>query len=106
MDALGARARLAAAPAEQQADEGAGTTQHTGSGKSQEGREAGGEGARSQRAWMEKGVKNARRKQPDRDKVGRGFRIEATEKQAAKARGLAEKRARGDAERASRQHAG
>jgi ATPase subunit of ABC transporter with duplicated ATPase domains len=34
---------------------------------------------------MEKGVKNARRKQPDNDKVGRKFRTEATEKQAAKA---------------------
>jgi ATPase subunit of ABC transporter with duplicated ATPase domains len=44
------------------------------------------ERARSQRAWMEKGVKNARRKQPDNDKVGRKFRSEATEKQAAKAR--------------------
>jgi ATPase subunit of ABC transporter with duplicated ATPase domains len=44
------------------------------------------ERARSQRAWMEKGVKNARRKQPDHDKVGRGFRLETTEKQAAKAR--------------------
>jgi ATPase subunit of ABC transporter with duplicated ATPase domains len=44
------------------------------------------ERARSQRAWMEKGVRNARRKQPDHDKVGRGFRIEASEKQAAKAR--------------------
>ncbi|MDP9841037.1 ABC-F family ATP-binding cassette domain-containing protein [Streptosporangium lutulentum] len=39
-----------------------------------------------QRAWMEKGVKNARRKAPDNDKVGRNFRTEATEKQAAKAR--------------------
>jgi len=39
-----------------------------------------------QRAWMEKGVKNARRKAPDNDKVGRKFRSEATEKQAAKAR--------------------
>jgi ATPase subunit of ABC transporter with duplicated ATPase domains len=44
------------------------------------------ERARSQRAWMEKGVKNARRKQPDNDKAGRKFRTEATEKQAAKAR--------------------
>ena len=44
------------------------------------------ERARSQRAWMEKGVKNARRKQPDNDKIGRKFRTEATEKQAAKAR--------------------
>ena len=42
--------------------------------------------ARTQRAWMEKGVKNARRKAPDNDKVGRNFRTEATEKQAAKAR--------------------
>ena len=44
------------------------------------------ERARSQRAWMEKGVKNARRKAPDDDKIGRKFRAEATEKQAAKAR--------------------
>ena len=44
------------------------------------------ERARSQRAWMEKGVKNARRKQPDNDKIGRKFRTETTEKQAAKAR--------------------
>jgi ATPase subunit of ABC transporter with duplicated ATPase domains len=42
--------------------------------------------ARMQRAWMEKGVKNARRKAKDNDKVGRKFRTEATEKQAAKAR--------------------
>ncbi|MET8337727.1 ABC-F family ATP-binding cassette domain-containing protein [Streptosporangium canum] len=39
-----------------------------------------------QRAWMEKGVKNARRKASDNDKIGRNFRTEATEKQAAKAR--------------------
>ncbi len=44
------------------------------------------ERARSQRAWMEKGVKNARRKAPDNDKIGRKFRSEATEKQASKAR--------------------
>ncbi|MFD0203232.1 MULTISPECIES: ABC-F family ATP-binding cassette domain-containing protein [Saccharothrix] len=44
------------------------------------------ERARAQRAWMEKGVKNARRKAPDNDKVGRKFRTEATEKQASKAR--------------------
>ena len=44
------------------------------------------ERARSQRAWMDKGVRNARRKQPDNDKIGRKFRTEATEKQAAKAR--------------------
>ncbi len=42
--------------------------------------------ARMQRAWMEKGVKNARRKKRDNDKIGRKFRTEATEKQAAKAR--------------------
>jgi ATPase subunit of ABC transporter with duplicated ATPase domains len=44
------------------------------------------ERAHTQRAWMEKGVKNARRKQPDNDKLGRKFRAEASEKQAAKAR--------------------
>jgi ATPase subunit of ABC transporter with duplicated ATPase domains len=43
------------------------------------------ERARSQRAWMEKGVRNARRKAPDNDKIGRKFRTETTEKQAAKA---------------------
>jgi ATPase subunit of ABC transporter with duplicated ATPase domains len=42
--------------------------------------------ARMQRAWMEKGVKNARRKKRDNDKIGRKFRTEQTEKQAAKAR--------------------
>ena len=42
--------------------------------------------ARVQRAWMEKGVKNARRKAKDNDKIGRKFRAESTEKQAAKAR--------------------
>jgi ATPase subunit of ABC transporter with duplicated ATPase domains len=42
--------------------------------------------ARTQRAWMEKGVKNARRKATDGDKLGRNARVEATEKQAAKAR--------------------
>ena len=41
------------------------------------------ERARTQRAWMEKGVRNARRKAPDNDKIGRKFRAEATEKQAA-----------------------
>jgi ATPase subunit of ABC transporter with duplicated ATPase domains len=40
--------------------------------------------ARRQRAWMQKGVKNARRKARDRDKIGRAFRVESTEKQAAK----------------------
>ncbi len=44
------------------------------------------ERARTQRAWMDKGVKNARRKAKDNDKIGRKFRAEATEKQAAKAR--------------------
>jgi ATPase subunit of ABC transporter with duplicated ATPase domains len=42
--------------------------------------------ARTQRAWMEKGVRNARRKATDNDKIGRNFRSEASEKQAAKAR--------------------
>ncbi|MCA8977688.1 MAG: ABC-F family ATP-binding cassette domain-containing protein [Planctomycetes bacterium] len=42
--------------------------------------------ARRQRAWMQKGVKTARRKAKDRDKMGRAFRVEATEKQAAKVR--------------------
>ncbi|MGW0590384.1 ABC-F family ATP-binding cassette domain-containing protein [Streptosporangium sp. NPDC002607] len=39
-----------------------------------------------QRAWMEKGVRNARRKATDNDKIGRNLRAETTEKQAAKAR--------------------
>ncbi|MCM8550588.1 ABC-F family ATP-binding cassette domain-containing protein [Streptomyces sp. STCH 565 A] len=42
--------------------------------------------ARTQRSWMDKGVKNARRKAGDNDKIGRKFRSEASEKQAAKAR--------------------
>lgn len=42
--------------------------------------------ARTQRAWMDKGVRNARRKAKDNDKIGRNARVEATEKQAAKAR--------------------
>jgi ATPase subunit of ABC transporter with duplicated ATPase domains len=44
------------------------------------------ERARTQRAWMEKGVRNARRKNPDNDKSIRAFRAETSEKQAAKAR--------------------
>ncbi|WEO94119.1 ABC-F family ATP-binding cassette domain-containing protein [Streptomyces sp. FXJ1.172] len=45
------------------------------------------ERGRTQRAWMDKGVKNARRKAgSDNDKIGRKFRSEASEKQAAKAR--------------------
>ncbi|MFB4295656.1 ABC-F family ATP-binding cassette domain-containing protein [Actinomadura sp. NTSP31] len=39
-----------------------------------------------QRSWMDKGVRNARRKATDNDKIGRKFRSEASEKQAAKAR--------------------
>ncbi|MFF7331656.1 ATP-binding cassette domain-containing protein [Streptomyces sp. NPDC008150] len=42
--------------------------------------------AQMQRSWMDKGVKNARRKATDNDKLGRKFRSEASEKQAAKAR--------------------
>ncbi len=42
--------------------------------------------AQTQRNWMEKGVRNARRKSTDNDKIGRKHRAESTEKQAAKAR--------------------
>ncbi|MDX3098474.1 ABC-F family ATP-binding cassette domain-containing protein [Streptomyces sp. ME01-24h] len=42
--------------------------------------------ARMQRNWMEHGVRNARRKASDNDKIGRKLRTESTEKQAAKAR--------------------
>ncbi|MBZ4319976.1 ABC-F family ATP-binding cassette domain-containing protein [Streptomyces huiliensis] len=42
--------------------------------------------ARTQRSWMEKGVRNARRKANDIDKITRKTRIEASEKQASKAR--------------------
>ncbi|GIE94697.1 ABC-F family ATP-binding cassette domain-containing protein [Paractinoplanes rishiriensis] len=44
------------------------------------------ERARMQRAWMEKGVRNARRKATDPDKHVKHFRGETSEKQAAKAR--------------------
>jgi ATPase subunit of ABC transporter with duplicated ATPase domains len=44
------------------------------------------ERARMQRAWMEKGVRNARRKATDPDKHIKHFRGESSEKQAAKAR--------------------
>nr|WP_222437527.1 ABC-F family ATP-binding cassette domain-containing protein [Quadrisphaera sp. RL12-1S] len=44
------------------------------------------ERARTQRAWMDKGVKNAVRKAKDPDKVSKAFKRESTEKQAAKAR--------------------
>jgi ATPase subunit of ABC transporter with duplicated ATPase domains len=36
--------------------------------------------------WMENGVRNARRKATDNDKIGRKLRAESTEKQAAKVR--------------------
>ncbi|MER7077180.1 ABC-F family ATP-binding cassette domain-containing protein [Saccharopolyspora kobensis] len=42
--------------------------------------------ARMQRSWMDKGVRNARRKATDSDKISRKTRSEASEKQAAKAR--------------------
>lgn len=42
--------------------------------------------AQMQRGWMDKGVKNARRKATDNDKIGKKFRSEASEKQASKAR--------------------
>lgn len=41
---------------------------------------------RMQRNWMEHGVRNARRKATDNDKISRKLRTESTEKQAAKAR--------------------
>ncbi|BCY12255.1 ABC-F family ATP-binding cassette domain-containing protein [Actinoplanes sp. L3-i22] len=44
------------------------------------------ERARTQRAWMDKGVRNARRKAPDNDKIAKSQRGETSEKQAAKAR--------------------
>ncbi|MGZ8179769.1 ABC-F family ATP-binding cassette domain-containing protein [Williamsia sp. SKLECPSW1] len=44
------------------------------------------ERARTQRNWMEHGVRNARRKATDNDTVSRKHRAESTEKQAAKAR--------------------
>jgi len=44
------------------------------------------ERARTQRNWLEHGVRNARRKSKDNDKIGRKHRAEATEKQAAKIR--------------------
>ncbi|MCX5202890.1 ATP-binding cassette domain-containing protein [Streptomyces sp. NBC_00237] len=42
--------------------------------------------AQMQRGWMDKGVRNARRKSTDGDKLGRNMRSESSEKQAAKAR--------------------
>jgi ATPase subunit of ABC transporter with duplicated ATPase domains len=44
------------------------------------------ERARTQRSWMEKGVRNARRKATDPDKIVKAYRRESSEKQAAKAR--------------------
>ncbi|MFF3561504.1 ABC-F family ATP-binding cassette domain-containing protein [Streptomyces sp. NPDC002574] len=41
---------------------------------------------RMQRNWMEHGVRNARRKATDNDKISRKLRTESTEKQASKAR--------------------
>ncbi|GAB3908250.1 ABC-F family ATP-binding cassette domain-containing protein [Kibdelosporangium lantanae] len=42
--------------------------------------------AQTQRNWMDKGVRNARRKAGDNDKAARKFRADATEKQASKVR--------------------
>jgi ATPase subunit of ABC transporter with duplicated ATPase domains len=42
--------------------------------------------AQTQRNWMAQGVRNARRKSTDNDKIGRKYRAESSEKQAAKAR--------------------
>ena len=42
--------------------------------------------ARTQRDWADKGVRNARKKATDRDKIGINLRAESSEKQAAKAR--------------------
>jgi ATPase subunit of ABC transporter with duplicated ATPase domains len=42
--------------------------------------------AQMQRNWMSQGVRNARRKSSDNDKIGRRLRAESSEKQAAKAR--------------------
>ncbi|GAB6897333.1 ABC-F family ATP-binding cassette domain-containing protein [Kineosporia succinea] len=44
------------------------------------------ERGRTQRNWMAQGVRNARRKAPDNDKIGAAHRAESSEKQAAKAR--------------------
>jgi ATPase subunit of ABC transporter with duplicated ATPase domains len=44
------------------------------------------ERARTQRNWMEKGVRNARRKATDNDKSVRKYRAESSEQQASKAR--------------------
>jgi ATPase subunit of ABC transporter with duplicated ATPase domains len=44
------------------------------------------ERGRTQRAWMDVGLRKATAKKKDNDKIGRNFRVEQTEKQAAKAR--------------------
>ncbi|WP_028934787.1 ABC-F family ATP-binding cassette domain-containing protein [Pseudonocardia spinosispora] len=44
------------------------------------------ERARTQRNWMATGVRNARRKAPDNDKIGKHMRAETSEKQASKVR--------------------
>lgn len=44
------------------------------------------ERARTQRGWMDKGVRNAMRKAPDNDKNSRAFHAQTAEKQAAKAK--------------------
>ena len=44
------------------------------------------ERARTQRSWADKGLRNAKRKAPDNDKIARGMRVESTEKQASKVR--------------------
>jgi ATPase subunit of ABC transporter with duplicated ATPase domains len=44
------------------------------------------ERGRMQRAWLDAGVRKAASKKKDNDKIGRNFRVEQTEKQAAKAR--------------------
>jgi len=44
------------------------------------------ERGRMQRAWMDAGVRKAATRKKDNDKIGRNFRVEQTEKQAAKAR--------------------
>ena len=44
------------------------------------------ERGRMQRAWMDAGVRKAATQRRDNDKIGRNFRVEQTEKQAAKAR--------------------
>ena len=44
------------------------------------------ERARMQRSWLDAGIRKAVTRQRDNDKIGRKFRVEQTEKQAAKAR--------------------